>query len=204
LTDNLRVPNLSRTDMSKISLRRLLGKLTALALSTTAVPLAIAQTNVPTVPLRDTDTDTDPDPDQTWREPIAGDEDDELDPTLALDLAYIDPSDAAVALGRGLALALNKMRPLGATHIASTWALSNDNVRRLAVAHALEWVFPLVGHGVVIDHLARDSNPEIRVAAARAAWARRAIGGDQGVLERLSDDPNPDVRVIAAAARTSR
>ena len=175
--------------MSKVSLRRLLSKLTALALSTSAVGAAGAD------PMRD-DLELDevdaPDP-----------EDGDLDASLQIDREHVDAQDAAAALGRSLALALTEMRPLLATHLAATWTLSGDPVRRLAVAHALEWTFPLVGAAFVIDHLSYDSDPAIRSAAARAAWARRRIGGDLGVLARLSHDPDPQVRAVAASARTS-
>lgn len=175
--------------MSKVSLRRLLSKLTALALSTSAVNAAGAD------PQRDQpelDAVDAPDP-----------EDGDLDASLQLDREHVGAQDAAVALGRSLALALTDMRPLAATYLAATWTLSSDPVRRLAIAHALAWTFPLVGDALVIDHLSYDADPEIRGAAARAAWARRQIGGDDGVLARLSHDPDPQVRAIAASARTS-
>ena len=170
--------------MSKISLRRLLTKLTVLALSTTAATVADAR------PLeKDACADCDDDADL-------------LDPTLAIDRGHVDGRDAALTLGRGLALAFGEVRPLVATNLASTWALSDDPVRRLAVANAMEWQFPLVGDDIVIDHLSRDPDPEIRMAAARAAWSRRASGGDPGVLERLALDPDPEVRAVAKSART--
>ena len=184
--------------MSKVSLRRLLSKLTALALSTTAVGAADADAlrDSPGLDALDAhgvpDAPGPPDPD-----------DSDLDASLQLDREHLDAHDAASALGRSLALALTEMRPLSATHLAATWSLSSDPVRRLAVAHALEWTFPLVGDALVIDHLSYDGDAEIRVAAARAAWARRQTGGDNGVLARLSHDPDPRVSAVAASARTS-
>jgi hypothetical protein len=167
--------------VSKVSLRRLLSKLTALALSTSAVAAAGAD------PVRDAvELDAD---------------DDDLDGSLPIDREQLDLRDAASALGRSLALALGEMRPLSATHLAATWSLSSDALRRLAIANALEWRFPLVGDALVIDHLSRDADPEIRVAVARAAWARRSTGGDADVLARLSHDPDPTVRAVAVAAR---
>ncbi len=168
--------------MSKISLRRLLSKLTVLALTTSvATPAAFAAAP-----------------------PCAAcDDDSELDADLTIDREHLDPRDAALTLGRSLALALGEIRPLAATHLAATWALSADPVRRLSLAYALEWTDtakPLVGAGLVIEHLASDPDPSIRGAAARAAWARRTTGGDAGVLARLSDDPDPDVRAIALRA----
>ena len=169
--------------MPKISLRRLLTKLTVLALSTTAATAAEART--------------------AEREGCAEcDGDDDLDPTLTIDREHLDAGDAALTLGRGLAQALGELRPIVATHLASSWALSTDPVRRLAVANAMEWQFPLVGDDLVIDHLSRDADPQVRLAAARAAWSRRTAGGDPGVLARLLEDPDPDVRAIAKSART--
>jgi hypothetical protein len=167
--------------MPKISLRRLLSKLTVLALTTSvATPAAFAA-----APCAVTDDDS------------------ELDADLTIDREHLDPRDAALTLGRSLALALGEIRPLAATHLAATWALSADPVRRLSLAYALEWTDtgkPLVGAALVIEHLAADPDPSIRSAAARAAWARRTTGGDAGVLARLSADPDPDVRAIALRA----
>ena len=169
--------------MSKISLRRLLTKLTVLALSTTAATVAEARPAEKDCAECDDDSDL-------------------LDPTLAIDREHLDQRDAGISLGRGLALALGELRPLVATNLASSWALSDDPVRRLAVANAMEWQFNLVGDDIVIDHLSRDADPEIRMAAGRAAWARRLVGGDPGVLARLAVDPDPEVRAVAKSART--
>lgn len=166
--------------MSKISLRRLLTKLAVIALSTTAATAAEAR------PERCSECDA---------------EADELDPALAIDHSCMDTRDAALTLGRGLARALGEMPPLDATHLASSWALSDDPIRRHAVASSLEWQFKLVGDDLVIDHLSRDDDPQVRAAAARAAWSRRTVGGDPGVLARLVEDPDPDVRAIAKSAR---
>ena len=168
--------------MSTVPLRRLLSKLTALAL-TTAPAVATAE---------------------PVREVAALDADDiELDASLPIDREQLDAEDAASALGRSLALALAEVRPLSATYLAASWSLSSDAVRRLAVAHALEWTFPLVGDALVIDHLSHDGDPAIRAAVARAAWARRHTGGDLGVLARLSSDPDPAVRAVATSARST-
>jgi hypothetical protein len=177
--------------MSKVSLRRLLSKLTALALSTSAVgPAAADPRREPAGASGPGDADT------------SDTDDRDLDPSLAIDRGQVELREAAVALGRSLALALGELRPLAATHLAATWSLSEDPLRRLAVAHALEWTFPLVGDALVIDHLSRDADPAVRAASARAAWVRRRTGGDMGVLARLSDDPDPQVRAIAASARS--
>jgi hypothetical protein len=112
--------------------------------------------------------------------------------------------DAGADGGHRLAYELTELSPLAATHTACELALSADREQRLAVASALAWTFHLVGDDLVIDHLASDPDPRIRRAAARAAWARRAIGGDPGVLARLADDPDPFVREVAALAEPRR
>ena len=179
------VPTLAALPMSKVSLRRLLSRLAALALTTGSVGPAGAAGRLPATAPRDLD--------------LADDGD--LDADLPIDREQLDESDAAAALGRSLALALTRSSPLSATHLASTWALSHDPLRRLALAHALEWPFHLLGDRMVIDHLARDPDPRIRAEIARAAWARRATGGDPGVLDRLAEDPDPTVAAIARGAR---
>lgn len=182
------------TSMSKVSLRRLLSKLTVLALSTgAAAPLAAATGSAPSgvAPARR----------DAANELAAMDDDSDLDATLPIDREHLDARDAATALGRGLALALAGMRPLSATHLAATWALAEDTTRRLALAHSLEWSFPLVGDGMVLDHLAQDPEPAVRAAVARAAWVRRAAHGDGGVLARLAGDPDPEVRAIVARSQ---
>ncbi|MEO8840932.1 MAG: hypothetical protein ABI591_05835 [Kofleriaceae bacterium] len=167
----------------RISLRRLLSKLTVLALS--ASPLASAATVSKSNVQR-----------------IRTDEDVlDFDDDTPIDREQVGEHDAAIMLGRGLATALSELPALDAIHLATTWALSEDHVRRTAVARSLEWMFPLVGDSIIIDHLSRDTDPEIRAASARAAWIRRPTGGDPGVLERLAHDLDPEVRSIALHAR---
>lgn len=170
--------------MRTISLRRLLSRLTVLALSASpaASPAAPAQ------PL-------------TRPQPRPEFDDADLDADLPIDRGQVDARDATTMLSRSLAQALGELKPLEATHIATTWALSDDPLRRAAIASALEWAFPLLGDATIIDHLSRDPDPAIRAACARAAWVRRATGGDQGVLARLASDEDPEVRAIAARAR---
>ncbi len=162
---------LAPTAMRKISLNRLLSKLAVIALATASPALASPTDQVS------------PDP-----ELVAGG---------FIDAGNVDKQDAAALLGRGLATALDGMKPIDATHMASAWAVSPDPMRRLGIARALEWWFPLVGDAVVIDHLSRDPDPAIRAAVARAAYVRRATGGDPGVLARLARDPDPAVAAIA-------
>jgi hypothetical protein len=202
---------LSGANMSKASLRRLLSKLTALALSTSTVGPAAAEPAraAPGLDAPDSGDAGDPGGDEV--------DDADFDASVPIDRGHLDVHDAAAVLGRKLALAMGPagltgaprgtgrappgLRPLSATHLAASWSLAADPLRRLAVAHALEWVFPLVGDALVIDHLSRDPDPAVRVAAARAAWARRHTGGDLGVLARLSHDPDPAVRAVAGSAR---
>ena len=157
--------------MRKIPLRRLLSKLAVIALATSSPALASPTDRVT------------PDP--------------ELVAEGFIDPGNVDARDAAALLGRGLATALDGMKPLDATHVASSWATSPDPMRRLGIARALEWSFPLVGDGLVIEHLSRDPDPQVRAACARAAYIRRATGGDLGVLDRLARDPVPEVAAIA-------
>jgi hypothetical protein len=166
----------SPSEMVKVPLRRLLSRLMALALTTSAGSAGA-------VPVEEAELSR------------------ELELDGEIDPEHLDRDVAAAALGRGLALALGELRPLAATQLAATWSLSSDPLRRLALGIALEWTFPLVGDALVIDHLSRDGEVAIRCAAARAAWVRRASGGDPGVLARLADDPHPQVRAIAHAAR---
>lgn len=165
--------------MRMISLRRLLSKLTVLALASSPATSSA---------------------DHVRAAQAQPDEDDgELDANLPIDREHVDPCDAAGMLARSLARALAEMKPLAATHLATTWALSADTLRRASIAHALVWAFPLLGDATILDHLSRDSEPQIRAAAARAARVRRPAGGDLGVLARLADDPDPDVRAAALA-----
>jgi len=187
--------------MSTVPLRRLLSKLTALALTTSSAVGAAAAPVREAAGLENQPDNQNQDDRRGAEGPDADDV--ELDASLPIDREQLDPHDAASALGRSLALALAEVRPLSATYLAASWSLSSDALRRLAVAHALEWTFPLVGDALVIDHLSHDGDPAIRAAVARAAWARRHTGGDLGVLARLSHDPDPSVRAVATSARSA-
>lgn len=120
----------------------------------------------------------------------------ELDADVPIDRENLDPCDAASMLGRQLAFALCEQQPLEATHLATTWALSEDPLRRIAIAQALEFPFRLVGDDVILEHLARDPDAKIRGVVARAAWVRRPTLGT-GIVDRLSADPDAEVRGIA-------
>jgi hypothetical protein len=138
-----------------ISLRRLVSKLTVLALAST--PAAAA-----------------PEPASSSQCAPDGDDGD-LDSDLPIDREHVAPHVAAEMLGRSLAQALHEMRPLAATHLATSWALSEDRLRRVAIACALERVFPLFGDKAILEHLAHDRDPQVRDAVARAASVRRVV-----------------------------
>ena len=109
-------------------------------------------------------------------------------------LAIFASASVAAADPRQLAVELSGMKPLAATHLATTLALSPDVERRTTIARALEWEFPLFGDAAILEHLAGDESPAIRASCARAAWIRRATGD---VLARLAVDPDPEVRSVA-------
>jgi hypothetical protein len=138
-----------------VSLRRLLSKLTVLALS--ASP-AVAAARTDDVPCTDCQTTDDVDID--------------LDEDVPIDREHIDPADAAFVLGRGLAKALSEMRELEAIQLSTTWALSSDPMRRAGIAHALEWPFRLMPDRLILEHLSQDPDPLIQSACQRAAWIR--------------------------------
>lgn len=110
-------------------------------------------------------------------------------------LAIFASASVAAADPRALALELSQMKPIAATHMATTLALSPDSTQRVVVARALEWEFHLFGDTAILEHLSLDSSPEVRAAVARAARARRPE--HDGILARLASDPDPDVRDIA-------
>ena len=88
----------------------------------------------------------------------------ELDASNPIDRDGVDPRVAGTLLGNRLADALAEMKPLDATHLVTTWALSTDRLRRFAVVTALARVAPL-GTRSVLAHLALDPDPDIRAAA---------------------------------------
>jgi HEAT repeat protein len=124
------------------------------------------------------------------------DGDDELDQALALAARPVEPGTDRHAF----AYLLEHLDGFDALRTAATAALSSRVEVRRAVAEALIRVFPLVGDDVLVDHLSRDEDVQVRFAAVRAAHARRASGGDHDVLERLQDDPNPFVARAATLA----
>ncbi len=107
----------------------------------------------------------------------------------------IDP----IATGHVLAVALERMSPLAAVEVAATAATAARAEVRAAVAEALTWVFPLGCDDLVIDHLAADPSADVRLAAVRAASARRHRVG-AAALERLLADDDPRVSSAAGFA----
>jgi hypothetical protein len=143
-----------------VPLRRLLSKLTVLALSASPATVAARNNEVPCTDNQATDEG-----------------DIELDDDVPIDREHIDPADAAFVLGRGLAKALSEMRELDAIRLSTTWALSTDPMRRAGIACALEWPFRLMPDRLILEHLSQDPDPLIRSACARAAWIR-GIGSE--------------------------
>jgi hypothetical protein len=88
----------------------------------------------------------------------------ELDASVPIDRGALASRQAASLLGTSLGDALAELPPLDATHLVTTWALSPDRLRRLALIDALARVQPL-GARTAIDHLARDPDPEVAAAA---------------------------------------
>jgi hypothetical protein len=172
-------------EVRRISLRRLLSRLTVLVLSGAPVANATPTRDAPRVRSDDARSE---------------DDDKDLDDT-PIDHEDVGRNEAAALLGRNVAMALAQLPPLDGIHLATSWAISEDPIRRAAIARALEWTFPLLADSVIIEHLSRDPDPATRAAAARAAWVRRASGGDDGVLDRLVSDPDLEVRSIALRAR---
>jgi hypothetical protein len=178
-------------EVRRISLQRLLSRLTVLVLS--GAPVANAATTRDAPRLRSDDTRGD-----DTRSDDADERD--LDET-PIDREQVGRNEAAALLGRNVAVALSQLPALEGIHLATSWAISEDPIRRAAIARSLEWTFPLLADWVIIDHLSHDPDPGTRAAAARAAWVRRASGGDDGVLDRLVHDPDLEVRSIALRAR---
>ena len=158
-------------------LRRLFGRLTAATLGVASVSAA--------------PPDLDDDPPGVRAADSSADDGDTGDPRRA-------------AAAHWLAVSLERMAPLPATHTACGWALSSDPAQRATIARALEWTFRLFGDAVIIDHLSRDPEPEVRAAVARAAWVRQPIGVGDDVLALLAADPSPEVRDVALLAARGR
>ena len=120
-----------------ISLKRTLAKLAMLALS--ASPAAA--------------------------DPRVSDGDCELDGTVPIDRGHVDTKRAGALLGKTLAAALVELSPFDATYLVTTWAVSDDPLRRIAVATALAHAMP-VGARTALEHLARDPDPDVRAAVS--------------------------------------
>ena len=112
-------------------------------------------------------------------------------------LAATEPAPATDPEARGLAQRLAHLPSIESMGAAAELALSPDLHERQALAQALAWSFPLPGEQAVIEHLAADPSPDVRAAAARAAWVRRSPMLDQRVLHRLLGDEDPEVRAAA-------
>jgi hypothetical protein len=164
------------------ALRRLLGKLLFAGIGVAAAPAAASEV---------ADGDAEADTDEVVTDVV----------DAALDLAG-DPPDP-VAGGHMLAILLEGMHPLDAIRTAATAALSPRVEVRRSLAEALSWVFPLATDGVILEHLARDPEVDVRIGAARAAHARRASAGE-AVLHLLEADPSSRVADAARLALHGR
>ncbi|MCA9678448.1 MAG: hypothetical protein KC464_25705, partial [Myxococcales bacterium] len=116
----------------------------------------------------------------------------------------IAAGDDGAASAHAFAILLDHMQPIDATRAVTLAALSPDVGVRAAVGEALTWCFPLLGARSVIDHLSRDPEPRVRLAAARAAHARRIAHDAPEVLQRLAADPEPSVAEAARLALLGR
>lgn len=112
-------------------------------------------------------------------------------------IAATEPAPAVDPDARGLAQRLAHLPSIESMGAAAELALSPDLHERQQLAQALAWSFPLPGEQAVIEHLAEDPSPDVRAAAARAAWVRRSPMLDQRVLHRLLGDADPEVRAAA-------
>jgi len=101
-----------------------------------------------------------------------------------------------------LPAALLWMSGLERTEIIAGWAMSPSPGARLAIARALGGAPPSVGLLSAIEVLATDDQPEVRMAAAEAAWERRHEDPERmsQVLRRLLADPDAEVRERAQLA----
>jgi hypothetical protein len=110
--------------------------------------------------------------------------------------AATEPAPAADPEARGLARRLAHLPSIESMGAAAELALSPELHERQQLAR------PGVGRSAareqaVIEHLASDPSPDVRAAAARAAWVRRSSTLDQRVLHRLLGDEDPEVRAAA-------
>lgn len=117
-----------------------------------------------------------------------------------------DDSVRAVA-AQSLATILQRMDGLDRTNLACKWSTSRQPDQRLAVARALavevDRTRDVLGAELCIEHLIADPAPDIRRAAAHAAWTRLRHEPTvyAPLLTALLDDPDPTIAEIANLAR---
>ncbi len=101
-----------------------------------------------------------------------------------------------------LPAALLWMSGLERTEVIASWTTSAAPGARLAIARALAGAPSSVGLLSAIEVLAADDQPEVRMAAADAAWERRHEDPRRmtAVLRQLLDDPDDGVREHAQLA----
>ena len=110
--------------------------------------------------------------------------------------------DYGTRLAAGLPVILAAMTEIERVGLIAGWAMSPSPRVRLAIARALRHTPPGVGSLTAIEHLARDTNPLVRVAIAEAAWLRRREDPARliSVLHRLAEDDEQFVRDVAHLA----
>jgi hypothetical protein len=131
----------------------------------------------------------------------AGEPEDTEDPMTEIRDSHRD-ADARPGLVGVLPAALLWMSGLERTEVIASWAMSPSPGARLAIARALGGAPPSVGLLSAIEVLATDDQPEVRMAAADAAWERRHEDPQRmtALLRRLLNDPHAGVSERAQMA----
>lgn len=117
-----------------------------------------------------------------------------------------DDSVRTVA-AQSLATILQRMGGLDRTNLVCKWSTSRQPAQRLAVARVLGMEVDrsrdVLGAELCLEHLVGDSSPEVRRAAAHAAWTRmrREPSSYAPLLASLTADDDPEVAEIARLAR---
>lgn len=76
------------------------------------------------------------------------------------------------ALGAALGSVLVRLSPLERAYLVTSWASSDSDGLRFALAFALAWPVETVGVRSALEALASDRSPDVRIAAERAIRMR--------------------------------
>jgi ABC-type thiamine transport system ATPase subunit len=117
--------------------------------------------------------------------------------TLARDASDHVRISAAVGLARAIERASAPER----IDLVCTWALSQSQDERLALARALTWSTPVFVADLVLEQLAHDESSAVR-AAALAAVAKHFHEDSTAyvnIVSKCLDDPDPNVQRLARA-----